>query len=73
MQVIKIDSTNFKGKLPNSTKNITKELINKNIPEKMLGLAGLATANLANIELKKEKGKSYEKEKYSFIKRKNNL
>ena len=61
MQVIKIDSTNFKGKLPNSTKNITKELINKNIPEKMLGLAGFATANLANIELKKEKGKSYEK------------
>lgn len=61
MQVMKIDSTNFKSKLSNPTKNITKELMSKNFPEKMLGLTGLATAGIANIELKKEKEKSYEK------------
>ncbi len=56
MQILKIDSsTNFNGKIIKPSKNITQTIINQNIPQKMLGLAGLATAGLAAISINKNR------------------
>lgn len=59
MQILKINSTNFNGKITKPSKNITQNVINQNIPQKMLGLVSLASTGNASISINKDK--SYER------------
>ena len=55
MQILKIDSTNFNGKIIKPSKNVTQSIINQNMPQKMLGLVGLATVGIATVYINKDK------------------